>query len=66
MDTLQKQAKGFYVAYIGTIDNNYKDEAEVTEKYVENAIAALQNGEKPNPDYTKAIGCSIKDARRTK
>lgn len=60
---LKKGANGFYVAYIGAIDNNYKDASAVTEKYVENAIAALERGEKPSPDVTKAIGCSIKDAR---
>lgn len=63
---LQKKNDGFYVAYIGAIDNNYKDATAVTEKYVESAIAALQKGEKPSPDFTKAIGCSIKDARTKK
>lgn len=62
---LQKKEKGFYVAYIGTIDNNYKDASAVSEKYVENAIASLKKGEKPAVDYTKAIGCSIKDAGKT-
>jgi len=63
---LQKKNDGFYVAYIGAIDNNYKDASAVTEKYVESAVAALQKGEKPSPDFTKAIGCSIKDARTKK
>ncbi|MDP2161101.1 MAG: thioredoxin family protein [Flavobacterium sp.] len=61
---LQKKQKDFYVAYIGTIDNNYKDASSVTEKYVEDAITALKKGEKPAVDFTKAIGCSIKDARK--
>lgn len=60
---LQKKKKAFYVAYIGAIDNNYKDASAVTEKYVENAITSLKKGEKPTVDFTKAIGCSIKDAR---
>lgn len=63
---LQKKKKGFYVAYIGAIDNNYKDVSAVTEKYVENAITALKNGKKPSVEFTKAIGCSIKDARNKK
>ena len=33
---------------------------EVTEKYVENAIAAMESGKKPDPATTRAIGCSIK------
>jgi len=63
---LQKKKKAFYVAYIGAIDNNYKDVSAVTEKYVEHAIASLKKGEKPAVDFTKAIGCSIKDARNKK
>lgn len=63
---LHKKRKGFYVAYIGAIDNNYKAATAVTEKYVENAITALKKGEKPAVDFTKAIGCSIKDARSKK
>ena len=63
---LHKKKKAFYVAYIGAIDNNYKDASAATENYVENAITALKKGEKPAVDFTKAIGCSIKDARNKK
>lgn len=63
---LEKRQNDFYVAYIGAIDNNYKDESLVSEKYVENAIESLNKGEKPAIDFTKAIGCSIKDARAKK
>lgn len=48
------------VKYIGAIDDNPRNPGEVEVKYVENAIAALENGEDPDPDFTKAIGCSIK------
>lgn len=48
------------VRYIGAIDDNYADESAVTRKYVEDAVAALQRGEEPDPSFTKAIGCSIK------
>ncbi len=59
---LHKENNAFYVAYIGAIDNNYKDASLVTEKYVEEAISALKKGEKPAVSLTKAIGCSIKAA----
>ncbi|MDF1571246.1 MAG: thioredoxin family protein [Bacteroidales bacterium] len=53
----------FRVAYIGAIDNNAMDERAVSEKYVELAIKALENGNQPDPAQVKAIGCTIK-ARR--
>ena len=52
--------KNRVVKYIGAIDDNAQDASAVQEKYLENAIAALEKGEKPNPETTKAIGCSIK------
>jgi peroxiredoxin len=48
------------VKYIGAIDDSPRDAEAVTVSYVKNAISALQAGEDPNPDFTKAIGCSIK------
>jgi len=48
------------VQYIGTIDNNAKSAKDVTIKYVEDAINALENGQKPSPNFTKAIGCPVK------
>ena len=53
----------FRVAYIGAIDNNAMDERSVSEKYVEQAIRALEKGNQPDPEQVKAIGCTIK-ARR--
>lgn len=61
---LHKENRAFKVAYIGAIDNNYKDASMATDKYVENAISALKMGNKPEVNFTKAIGCSIKDARK--
>ncbi|MFO7938260.1 MAG: thioredoxin family protein [Bacteroidales bacterium] len=58
---LKKENDDFYVTYIGTIDNNYKDPDAVTEKYLVNAVNALLKDEIPSPQITKAIGCSIKD-----
>jgi peroxiredoxin len=58
---LQRQADNtFKVAYIGAIDDNTDSPENVKTKYVENAIAAIQKGGKANPDFTKAIGCTIK------
>jgi peroxiredoxin len=48
------------VEYIGAIDDNAQDASAVSQKYLENAITALENGEKPDPASTRAIGCSIK------
>ena len=48
------------VQYIGTIDDNAKSAKDVKVKYVEDAIASLEKGKKPNPNFTKAIGCPVK------
>ena len=48
------------VQYIGTIDNNANDAEDVTVRYVEDAIQALEKGGKPDPNFTKAIGCPVK------
>jgi len=48
------------VQYIGAIDNSSRDANKVTEKYVENAVAALLAGKKIKKTKTSAIGCSIK------
>ncbi len=52
--------KNHIVKYIGAIDDNAEDASQVEEKYLENAIAALDKGKEPVPAVTKAIGCSIK------
>lgn len=52
--------KDFVVQYIGAIDDSPRDASAVSEKYLENAIEALKSGNKPDPNFTKAIGCSIK------
>jgi len=52
--------KNRIVRYIGAIDDNFDSADEVKEKYLENAITALENGKTPSPEVTKAIGCSIK------
>lgn len=48
------------VQYIGAIDDNARSEEDVEETFLEDAIISLQMGEKVDPSYTKAVGCSIK------
>jgi peroxiredoxin len=57
---LNKEDGKNIVSYIGAIDDNFEDPSAVEKKYVENAVDALLKGEKPSPDKTKAIGCTIK------
>jgi glutathione peroxidase-family protein len=57
---LEKEGNEFRVAYIGSIDNNAMNASDVTERYLEKAIASLEAGEAPDPNNTKAIGCTIK------
>ncbi len=61
---LQKSEQGNIVKYIGTIDDNHKNADAVKEKYLENAIIALLEGKNPQPNLTKAIGCSIKTLKK--
>lgn len=61
---LQKEKGNLVVKYIGAIDNNSESEQAATEFYVSDAIDALMEGENPNPDFTKAIGCTIKYSKK--
>jgi peroxiredoxin len=58
---LQKENGALVVKYIGAIDDNYQDASKVTTPYLANAVDALLAGNSPNPAFTKAIGCGIKD-----
>ncbi|QQS51480.1 MAG: thioredoxin family protein [Bacteroidota bacterium] len=57
---LKKEKDKLIVRYIGAIDDNYQDESAVNQPYLSNAIDALLKNENPNPEFTKAIGCSVK------
>lgn len=46
--------------YIGSIDNNPQDGEAATRHYVAEAIAAIESGKEPDPNFTKAVGCGIK------
>ncbi|MBL7997621.1 MAG: thioredoxin family protein [Candidatus Kapabacteria bacterium] len=61
---LEKKDGKFVVRYIGAIDDNTEDGEKATMKYVESAVAALTTGKMPNPDFTKAVGCSIKWSKK--
>ena len=56
--------KNLVVKYIGAIDDNCDDASGVKERYLENAITSLENGKDPSPEITRAIGCSIKTAKK--
>ena len=56
--------KNLVVKYIGAIDDNSDDASAVKERYLENAITALENGKDPSPEITRAIGCSIKTNKK--
>jgi len=57
---VQKEKGDLIVKYVGAIDDNADDASAVKEKYAENAVEALLAGKPVSPDFTKAIGCSIK------
>lgn len=57
---VQFEKKKSIVKYIGAIDNNAKDEASVSQKYVENAMDELLSGKEVSVKTSKAIGCGIK------
>lgn len=57
---LKKEGKDLVVKYVGAIDDNSQDASAVKEKYAEKAVDGLLKGEEVNPNFTKAIGCTIK------
>jgi peroxiredoxin len=58
---LTRKGSDFMVSYIGAIDDNYQDASAVKEAYLANALDAVIAGKKPDPSFTKAIGCTIKE-----
>jgi peroxiredoxin len=59
---LDRKGDDLVVAYIGAIDDNHQNPDAVEERFLANAINAVMEGRSPDPDYTRAIGCSIKSA----
>ena len=56
---VQKTDNGHVLQYIGAIDDDSRNGNPNT-KFVEEAIAALEGGGAPDPNFTKAVGCTIK------
>ena len=57
---LEKHKGKLKVRYIGAIDDNARSAESAEALYVSDAVKALLSGEKVSPDFTKAIGCTIK------
>lgn len=57
---LSRDSDKYRVEYIGAIDNNYRDADKADEHYVQDAVNSLLSGQKPDPNFTRAIGCGIK------
>lgn len=52
--------KNRIVRYIGAIDDCPETASGAQRRYVDSAVAAMLRGERPEPDFTRAIGCVIK------
>ncbi len=48
------------IRYIGAIDDNPETPKSAKNRWVEKAVEAMLRGEKPNPDFTRAVGCTVK------
>ena len=48
------------VRYIGAIDDNPESQGDIKRNWVEDAVNALLHGQRPNPDFTRAVGCTVK------
>ncbi|HLT92986.1 MAG TPA: hypothetical protein VKZ56_00420, partial [Membranihabitans sp.] len=48
------------VRYRGAIDDSAVGSTNVSEKYLENAIRALEQNQSPSPAETRVMGCVIK------
>lgn len=57
---LQKEDAKNIVKYIGAIDDNVRNGAEVKERFLANAVNELLAGKEITVKETKAIGCSVK------
>lgn len=56
---LNKKGKNWVVSYIGALDDDAEG-ANIQSTFLANAVESLLKGQKPDPNFTKAIGCSIK------
>lgn len=60
---LNREKKGSVLLYTGAIDDNTDNPADVTTKYVQNAMTEILAGKPVEQNFTKAVGCSIKWAQ---
>jgi peroxiredoxin len=63
-EAMQARAEGLFdgdrrLVYHGAIDDS-REENEVSERYLRDAIEAVLAGESPAVDETPAVGCSVK------
>lgn len=52
--------RNLIIRYIGAIDDNPETPRSAKNRWVEKAVEAMLRGEKPNPDFTRAVGCTVK------
>ena len=54
------------VRYVGAIDDNPETPEAAKNHWVERAIDSLMSGQSPNPDFTRAVGCTVKKGPKKK
>jgi len=57
---LAKNEGDLVVKYIGAIDDSPRDAEDVEDPYLHKAMRSIISGMDPDPNFTKAIGCTIK------
>jgi hypothetical protein len=48
------------LVYHGTVDDNSREPAKVSKRYLKDALDAVTAGKAPAPAETKSMGCGIK------
>ncbi len=48
------------VRYIGAIDDNPETPSAARNRWVESAVNSMLAGQLPSPDFTRAVGCTVK------
>lgn len=61
---VQKTAKGNIIQYTGAIDDDPEDTNTQKKQYIHEVIAELNANKKPTISGTKAIGCTVKRAKK--
>lgn len=57
---VEKEGEEMVVKYIGAIDDSPRSAEEVEDPYLHKAMRSILSGYDPDPNFTKAIGCTIK------